>query len=256
MAQVANVQSMKCDSLQVITSSLIDENNNARVGANAETPGSGFFMKPSTVTGRLADITDFIVTSANEYGKFEWTAPEALAGTFQLGDISNVSFTGVANNNIIKFDQASSKWINSTTVTLTGATVNGTVSGTTLTDGTATLTGGDLTAMDSVTYTKPTYTQATSITTTVPVTSQVGIITTQSASTAAGDEDHFSVTGDGILATSIVHASILTYSGTFGTAGTPIITVYAVGAGTFNIAIANVGGAALNGTFTIGFIIN
>jgi hypothetical protein len=253
MAQTANTQSMTVDAFQAITSMQTNENNDARTGADIETPGSGFFLSPSAVPDRPTDITGCILTSADEYGKFQWTTPTTLGGSIQLNDLSNVLITSPVTNNILKYN--GTKWANSTTVTLTGATINGTLSATTLTDGTASLTAGDLTALDSLTFTKGSVTQATNITTAVTLNTPSGIITTLTATTAATSDTTFTVNNSSVTTSSIVNVNILSYSGDIGTNGFPVVVANNVVAGAFDITIGNIGAAALSGTFTIGFTV-
>lgn len=216
MAQTANCQSAKFDSLQVITSVQLNENNNARIGADDETPGSGFFLSPSSVTGRSADITGFILTSANEYGKFDWSSPASVGGSIALNDLSDVVITTPLNNQRLIYDTASLHWINAVS---------------------------------------PLVSQATSITTGVTTNTPSAIIRTQTASTGSQLSTTFTVTNSRVTTASTIVASVQDYSGTFGTAGLPIVAVDNIAAGTFDIVIGNAGSASLSGTLDIAFVI-
>lgn len=97
-------------------------------------------------------------------------------------------------------------------------------------------------------------TQLTSITTGVTANGGSGVITTVSASTAAGATSTFTVTSNGVIAASAVNVTLGAYSGTFGTNGTPIVTCSAVGAGSFAVTIYNAHASnALAGTLKINF---
>lgn len=218
----ANTQSPRFEDLRIVTSAKISESNNEDDNANTETPGSGFFMTPSTITGRTADVTGFLVTAENELGKFEWSDPD---GFLSLGQLSDVTLTSPATNNLLSFN--GTEWVNTNDITVT-----------------------------SVTYTKGTETQQTDITTAVTLNTASGVITTQAANAAAQGTNTFTVNNSTVLATSIVMVSILTYA---GTAGLPMVFVDNLTAGSFDVVITNVdestGGAALDGAFTIGFVV-
>ena len=278
MSLTANNQSAKVDSIQIITSAQINENNNEQEGATDLTPGSGLFMSPSEVEDRPADITDCIVTAANEYGKFQWTTPAALGDTILFGDLGDVTFTSLQNNQAVVYNSATENWINTSSLSLTGITLTGTlaanaitstttiagnavssttsVTGATLTDGTASLASGALTGATRVTYTKGTVTQLTSITTAVSINNPVGVITTFAAATATDDVDSFTVNNTSVVATSTVQAFVQDYAGVLVTDGVPVVVVTDVAVGSFVINIANVGVAALDGALTIGYIVN
>jgi hypothetical protein len=96
--------------------------------------------------------------------------------------------------------------------------------------------------------------QATGITTTVncgPNSKSNVIITTQSASTVANSYTGFVLQNTQIQATSVIKATILSYTGTYGTNGLPLAFSYAVSAGQCEIGIMNTGNTALAGTFKI-----
>lgn len=99
-------------------------------------------------------------------------------------------------------------------------------------------------------------TQLTSITTSVTSNTASGVITTVSASTAAQSTSTFTVNCTACAAGSVVVASLGAYSGTLGTNGTPIVTVSAVAAGSFNVRIYNAHAAnALSGTLGINYAV-
>jgi hypothetical protein len=98
-------------------------------------------------------------------------------------------------------------------------------------------------------------TQLVGITTGVELNTPMGAITTVSTTIAAGASSVFTVTCSSCVAiTSVVVPSLATYTG----GGTPIATVSAVAAGSFNIRISNIHAAdALDSTLVINyFIIN
>jgi len=123
MATTANVQSSRVSDIQIITSLQIDENNGAETNANAETPASGLFIVPSTVAGRAADVTGFLVTSENEYGKLQFSDPD---GFLSLTELSDVTITTPAANESLVYNGTT--WVNqlavpSGTATLVAGTV-------------------------------------------------------------------------------------------------------------------------------------
>jgi hypothetical protein len=103
----ANLQSKRFDNVNIITSILIDEANNAETTANAETPSSGLFLTPSTVAGRAADVTGFLVVAATEEGKLEFSDPD---GFLSLDDLSDVTITDADENDLLYFD--GTVWVN------------------------------------------------------------------------------------------------------------------------------------------------
>lgn len=103
-----NLNSALLQNLKLQTSINIDEYNNASVDANLETSSSGIFLSPSIdVLGRPMDITGFVVTAANEYGKLEFSN---LSTTLSLEDLSDVIITAPINGDRLMFD--GTDWIN------------------------------------------------------------------------------------------------------------------------------------------------
>jgi hypothetical protein len=102
------------------------------------------------------------------------------------------------------------------------------------------------------------YSQGTNITTAVATTTPAGVITTQSATAAAGAAHTFNVTNSLVVATSNVRAYVVNYSGTITTNGLPNVIVDNRGTGSFDIIVFNGHGSnALSGTLAIGYeIIN
>ena len=96
----------------------IDEANNSGTNADSQTPGSGLFIVPSTVAGRAADVTGFLCTSANEYGKLEFSDPD---GFLSLNELSDVTITTATTNDILSYN--GTVWVNQTTATLTALTL-------------------------------------------------------------------------------------------------------------------------------------
>ena len=127
MSTASNGSSRVSD-LQVVTSLVIAENNNAETNSTSETNASGLFVTPSTVTGRSADVTGFLVTSLNDLGKLEFSDPD---GFLSLDQLSDVVITSPAANEFLIYNGTS--WVNSlvskATVTqitsiTTGVTIN------------------------------------------------------------------------------------------------------------------------------------
>ena len=94
-------------------------------------------------------------------------------------------------------------------------------------------------------------TQITSSATGVTLNTKRGQITTVALTTAAAAEERFTVTNSKVAATDVIALST-TYNG----AGTPMLSVVAVGAGTFDIVVTNVHAAnALNALMVINFVV-
>lgn len=99
--------------------------------------------------------------------------------------------------------------------------------------------------------------QATNVNTNVIINASAGTITTQSASTAARTaEAGFVVSNSAVLATSVVIARVIAYSGTLFTNGQPDIDITAIAGGSFNCRIINRDATnALAGTMKIHFVV-
>jgi len=94
-------------------------------------------------------------------------------------------------------------------------------------------------------------TQATSAATGVTVNALCGQITTVALTTAAAAEETFTVTNSKVAATDVVAVST-TYDG----AGTPMVSVRAVGAGSFKVVITNLhASAALDAALVVNFCV-
>lgn len=97
-----------------------------------------------------------------------------------------------------------------------------------------------------------TVTQASSITTGVTLNKAVGEVVTVSSTLGAGLEATFTVTNSAVGANDAVIAWIKSTS----SAGTPVVFVTAVAAGSFNLTLSNLhASAALDNTLTIGFMV-
>jgi len=97
-----------------------------------------------------------------------------------------------------------------------------------------------------------TVTQATSITTGVTLNKVVGEVVTVSSTLAAAAEATFTVTNSAVAA----HDGVVAWIKSTSSAGTPVVFVTAVAAGSFNITISNLhASAALDNTLTIGFAV-
>ena len=102
--------SARFENVQVIQSYVMPEANNADSNANAETEGSGFFLTPSSdVPLRSSDVTGFLVTSATEEGKLEYSDPD---GFLSLGQLSDVVLTAPVSGQLLNFDGVN--WVNAT----------------------------------------------------------------------------------------------------------------------------------------------
>lgn len=95
-------------------------------------------------------------------------------------------------------------------------------------------------------------TQATSITTGVTCNAYTGVITTVSQTVAAGAEAEFTVTNNKVSATDVVVACIKTHT----SAGSFIVAVSAVAAGSFKLHLTNLhASTAGNNVLVINFIV-
>lgn len=103
-----------------------------------------------------------------------------------------------------------------------------------------------------------TVSQATNINTDVTCNANSGVITTQTATTAAATmESGFTLNNSCISAASVITVQVVGYSGTHITNGIPYLAVAAPGAGTVGIKVGNIHAAnALNGTLKIHFSIS
>ena len=97
-------------------------------------------------------------------------------------------------------------------------------------------------------------TQATSITTAVTSHAKSGRIRTQTATTGLNVKTDFQVNSEHVLvATDVITAKIVSYSGTVVTNGVPLAFAKFNSAGSFIVSIVNVGTAVLAGTLVIDF---
>jgi hypothetical protein len=88
----------------------------------------------------------------------------------------------------------------------------------------------------------------------VTCTGQRGQITTTTLTTAASTAANYVITDSLITASNTCMASIVSYSGTFGTNGIPVINGATVGAGTITLSIGNANATnAFNGTVVVAF---
>ena len=95
-----------------------------------------------------------------------------------------------------------------------------------------------------------TVTQATNKTTGVTLNTESGQITMNDAALGAAAEATFEVTNDKIAATDVVVAC----HGSAGTAGSYIIGVSAIAAGSFKVTVTNVSGGSLSEAIVINFV--
>ena len=97
-----------------------------------------------------------------------------------------------------------------------------------------------------------TVTQITTLATGVTLNTTSGQITTVSSTLAAAGETAFTVTNSKVSTTSVVIAHLASTS----SAGTPIVTVTAVAAGSFDVTVANLhASAALDNRMVINFVV-
>lgn len=102
---------------------------------------------------------------------------------------------------------------------------------------------------------KESYTQLTSATTAVPIETTVGTVTTFALTTATTASTVFTLTGDMILADSVVMLTPVAYSGVPLTAGIPMLFATSVAEGIATITISNAGANALAGTMTFNYMV-
>ena len=95
-----------------------------------------------------------------------------------------------------------------------------------------------------------TVTQATNKTTGVTLNTESGQITMNDAALGAAAEATFEVTNDKIAATDVVVAC----HGSAGTAGSYLVGVSAIAAGSFGITVTNVSGGSLSEAIVINFV--
>jgi hypothetical protein len=106
-------------------------------------------------------------------------------------------------------------------------------------------------AVQGVGITPAAVTQITTAATGVTVNALGGTITTVALTTAAAAEEEFTVTNSSVAATDVISLST-TYAG----AGTPILSVKGVAAGSFKVVVSNVhASAALNALMVINFAV-
>lgn len=75
------------------TSVAIDEQNNASTNATNDTPQSGLFITPSTISGRLADVTGMVVAAMTSQGKLGFVSTDDIE--------PNITPTGTATQALI-----------------------------------------------------------------------------------------------------------------------------------------------------------
>lgn len=103
----SNIASTKTTDLQVLSSILISEYNAAGVNVDSSWAQKGVFLSPSEIVGRPDDITGYIVTAANEYGKLDFSDPDGL---LSLNQLSDVVITTPALNEVLLYD--GTEWVN------------------------------------------------------------------------------------------------------------------------------------------------
>ena len=247
--------------------------------------------------GNLTDVTLTSPSSTQivQYNGSAWV--NASLPTYTISALTDTDINTATTNEILVYD--GSDWVNQDTATLTTVTVSGTVTGGTITDGTAIITGGtistsgslvgadltvvgtgaaatfnastfsdgsititsgNITGVDSFTadhvfINKGNVTQGTSATTPVTVNASAGIITTVSQTIAASSLARFQVNNSEVDANSVVIVSVVDYPE--GSAGIPHVYVDDVENNQFDIVVANVhGSVALDAVVKIAFVVH
>jgi len=99
-------------------------------------------------------------------------------------------------------------------------------------------------------------TQEPDIDSSVSVSGSAGIITTVSSSLAALGVQTFTVSNSSVSPESVIVVSTVSYTGTYGTDGIPVVSVSSIVQGGFEINIVNAHATApLDGSLSISFII-
>lgn len=106
--------------------------------------------------------------------------------------------------------------------------------------------------LDGIASDKGVITQATNVTTAVVLNTKSGVITTQAQTLAADAQNTFTVTNSKVAADSVVLLSSIYPS---ASAGSPVVRVGAISAGSFTVVVTNAGTAALNAALKIGFAV-
>jgi hypothetical protein len=135
-----------------------------------------------------------------------------------------------------------------------GALTAGSVS-----DGVAVIDSGAITNVttitaDDVKLNVGEVTQITSTANPVTLNAGAGIITSYTSTLAADSQTRFTVTCDSCVAASLILANVVDYPS--GATGVPTVHIDNIASGTFDIVITNVGAAALNDVYKIGFAIH
>lgn len=110
------------ESLAIKSSIVLPESNNSETGANDQTPGNGLFLMPSTVSGRVADVSGLPLGAATSSGKVSFLTDMTLTDvsadtvTVSKGDVTQATSPTTA---VTITDGASSGTI--TTQSLTAA---------------------------------------------------------------------------------------------------------------------------------------
>lgn len=224
-------------------------------------------LNGSRTAGRIIDFKDgsTVLGSITRYGGQVWTLRQDPGGNNATGtEVIDIDFNTSATRTwavgalttqraalfrapTYAFASASTL-TNAATVAITGAPVQGSLA--TITNTMALwVQGGAVNLADGY------VSQLTDINTGVTINGASGVITTQTATTAArAIETGFTVTNSAVLAGSIVVAKISDYSGTFFTNGVPDVAVSTIAGGSFILKIMNTDAiTALNGTMKIHF---
>ena len=88
---------MNEDSIEITTSLVVGENDDNSDNFNEETKTSGFFLTPSIVDERPDDITGYVLSSQNQYGKVIYTEQEFELIPTPKVDVIQMEDTVIAN---------------------------------------------------------------------------------------------------------------------------------------------------------------
>ena len=99
---MASSTSQNFDNVNIKTSILIPEANNAADSTTSETKSSGIFVTPSTITSRPS-IIGYSLTAVNELGKLQFTDVSGSSSE-SLGDLTDVTLTSPSDGNALVYN--------------------------------------------------------------------------------------------------------------------------------------------------------
>jgi len=68
------------ENIDIVSSLSLNENNNASENATQETPQRGLFLTPSSIDGRVEDVTGMVVVAKTNQGKLGFLPTDELEG--------------------------------------------------------------------------------------------------------------------------------------------------------------------------------